>query len=151
MALFGRKKKTEEKKTEAVKQTAAPVKTTSKKSSALKSSAGKSKVSEYKSGQPDKPRIIDANRVLVQPLITEKSTALNSFNQYAFAVSTDTNKVEIKKAIQTIYNITPSKVRIINNLGKKRSSGRGRESKTKDWKKAIITLPPGKSIDIYEH
>ena len=91
-----------------------------------------------------------AYKELIFPLLTEKSTILGSLNQYVFAVAKSSNKVQIKKAVAEIYGITPIKVNIINNVGKKVRSGRSKSAKLKDWKKAIVILPQGKSIDIYE-
>lgn len=89
-------------------------------------------------------------RILVHPLLTEKSTIQNSYNQYVFMVNARANKTEIKKALQETYHVKPLKVRIINNLGKAVRSGRGKTNHLKDWKKAIVSLPAGKKIDVYE-
>jgi large subunit ribosomal protein L23 len=69
--------------------------------------------------------------------------------KYVFAVSPKANKVEIKKAIRTIYNVDPIKINILNLSG--RSVRYGRTSgRTKNWKKAVITLKKGDKIEIYE-
>ena len=91
-----------------------------------------------------------ASRVLLHPLMTEKSTILTGFNQYAFMIDKKANKISVAKAIEEVYGIKPVSVNIMNNLGKQVRSGR-RLSRRKNWKKAIITLPTGKTIDIYEH
>lgn len=87
--------------------------------------------------------------VLLRPIITEKTSSLGSLNQYAFAVATDANKIRIAKAVESRYGIKPENINVLNYSGKNVRYGRTR-GKTKDWKKAIITLPAGKSIDIYE-
>ena len=89
-------------------------------------------------------------RVLTHPLLTEKTTIQNTYNQYVFMVNVRANKTEIKKAILETYHIKPLKIRIINNLGKAVRSGRGKTNHLKDWKKAIISFPAGKKIDVYE-
>ena len=91
----------------------------------------------------------NAYRILVKPLITEKAANLGVENKYVFAVAIDANKVEIAKAVDELYGIKPVSVNIIKMQGKKVRQGRtiGRR---KDWKKAIIALPKGKTINIYE-
>lgn len=90
-----------------------------------------------------------AYKVLIKPLITEKVTELGAQNKYVFAVSRSANKIEIAKAIQGVYGIKPESVNIINIKGKKVSRGKI-TGKRKDWKKAIVTLPEGKTIQVYE-
>jgi len=89
-------------------------------------------------------------RILVHPLMTEKINLQNALNQYSFIVSRQATKIEIKRAILETYKVNPLKVRTINMRGKAVSSGRGRSVHRKSWKKAIVTLPAGKKIDIYE-
>jgi len=91
----------------------------------------------------------NAYKVIMKPLITEKGSYLGANNQYLFEVASKTNKVEIKKAIFKVYGVTPLKINIMNVAGKKIRYGRT-EGKTKNWKKAIITLPQGQKIDIQE-
>jgi len=91
----------------------------------------------------------NAYRVLVKPLITEKATGLGVENKYIFAVEKKSNKIEIAKAIDEIYGIKPVSVNVINMKGKKSRYGKI-TGKRKDWKKAIIELPKGKTIKIYE-
>lgn len=99
--------------------------------------------------KPSKDDTGNAYRILMQPLITEKATALGAENKYAFMVSGNANKQEVKKAIVKVYGVKPIKVNIINVLGKSVSKGRN-PGKKKDWKKAIITLKKGETIQIYE-
>ncbi len=87
--------------------------------------------------------------VLIKPLVSEKTTNLSSFNQYAFAVRRNVNKIQIAQAIEGRYGVKPVKVNILNNLGKSVKYGRS-FGRTKDWKKAIITLPEGKTIQVQE-
>lgn len=91
----------------------------------------------------------DAYRVLIKPIITEKASSLGVYNQYVFEVAINTNKIEVRKAIRAVYGIDPVKVNIINNQGKQVRYGKT-EGRTKNWKKAIITLPPGAKINIQE-
>ncbi|MFH1187547.1 MAG: 50S ribosomal protein L23 [bacterium] len=91
----------------------------------------------------------DAYKILIKPLISEKASEASKLNQYIFIVSKKANKPEVKKAVEAVYGIKPIKVNIINTQGKKVRFGRS-FGKKKDWKKAIVTLPKGKSIQIYE-
>jgi len=88
-------------------------------------------------------------RVLVRPVVTEKAAALNGLRQYAFVVSPDANKVMVAKAIGELYGIKPLKVNIFNMTGKRKARGRIM-GKRKDWRKAIVTLPEGAALDVYE-
>lgn len=93
--------------------------------------------------------------ILTKPLITEKLTAdAEKYNRYGFEVASGTNKVEIKKAVESAYGVKVTKVRTINVDGKKRSrytktgvvSGR-----TYGFKKAIVQLAEGDMIDFYDN
>jgi len=89
--------------------------------------------------------------IIKRPLVTEKSTiARDEANKYAFEVDARANKIEIRKAVETIFKVKVVNVRTMNFAGKKKRMGRivGRKS---DWKKAIITLAPGASIGIFEN
>jgi len=90
-----------------------------------------------------------AYRVLIRPLITEKLNLLKEQGKYGFEVVQNTNKIEVGKAIEEIYGIKPSDVNIIRIQGKKVRKGRI-TGKQKDWKKAIITLPKGKNLEIFK-
>lgn len=87
--------------------------------------------------------------VLLRPLVTEKATDLGKLNQYVFAIAKDANKISVAKAIQEIYGIKPVRVNISNQLGKVVQRGRIR-GKRRDWKKAVVTLPEGQTINLYE-
>jgi len=90
-----------------------------------------------------------AYRVLIRPLLTEKGSHLGVENKYLFEVDYNTNKIEIAKAIETVYGVKPTKVNIIKLAGKVMRRGRT-VGHRKNWKKAIVTLPKGKTIQIYE-
>lgn len=91
----------------------------------------------------------NAHRILIKPLITEKASVGGSLNKYFFAVSLSANKIEIAKAVNEVYGIKPVNVNIINVKGKEVRYGR-QFGKRKDWKKAVVTLPAGKTINLYE-
>ena len=136
MSLFSRKKKEQTIKDEEQAKTPETV-----KHDQLKQKSGKA---------VKKSNSQVSYKALVHPLITEKSTIQNDFNQYAFIVSNRANKVEIKRAIQEAYGVMPLKVKTISQMGKLVRSGRGQLSRQKNWKKAIITLPKDKKIDVYQ-
>jgi len=90
-----------------------------------------------------------ANQILIKPLITEKGTFLQADNKYLFMVSNRANKPEIKKALKEAYNVDAVKVNIINMRGKFVRYGR-QTGRTKSWKKAVVTLKQGQSIEIFK-
>ncbi len=88
--------------------------------------------------------------VLKRPVVTEKSTIQTDVgNRYTFAVDTRANKVQIKDAVEHIFNVRVVSVNVMNVDGKTRRMGR-RVGKTPDWKKAIVTLAEGESIEFFE-
>lgn len=89
--------------------------------------------------------------IIVRPVITEKTNRLmEDYGKYAFEVSLDASKSEIKNAIQELFGVKVKKVNtMIVKPKKKRVVGRFRQyGTTKKWKKAIVTLEPGESIDL---
>ncbi len=96
-----------------------------------------------------KGKTVHSYKFLIKPLITEKASSMGADGKYIFAVSPTANKIEIKKAIRTVYNIEPIKINILNYSGKSVHYGKT-SGKTKNWKKAIVTLKPGEKIEIYE-
>ncbi|MDD4902276.1 MAG: 50S ribosomal protein L23 [Patescibacteria group bacterium] len=91
----------------------------------------------------------NAYRVLLRPLVTEKASHMGVINKYIFEVDYNCNKIEVAKAIEATYGIKPLKVNMIKLAGKVMRRGRT-EGRRKNWKKAIVTLPAGKTIQIYE-
>ena len=87
--------------------------------------------------------------VLRKPLITEKSTDLQSLNKYAFEVADDANKPLVKQAIENAFKVKVTGVNIITMPGKSRRMGR-RIIQSPSWKKAIVTLQPGDKIEFFE-
>jgi large subunit ribosomal protein L23 len=88
--------------------------------------------------------------LIKRPLITEKTNIQKeSFNQITFEVDRRANRVEIKKAIETIFNVRVDTVRTIQVKGKTKQRGRI-IGKRRDWKKAVVRLVPGERIDFFE-
>jgi len=91
-------------------------------------------------------------QIVKYPLITEKSTILREDkSKYTFRVHKRANKIEIKRAIEAIFpEVQVVGVNTINVRGKPRRFRYNKRGKTPDWKKAVITLRPGDTIEIYE-
>lgn len=155
MALFG-KKKTENKKDESKKPAVkpAPAKTDAKPAVApsmkdLYSGVAPASVGAGETSAKSVKKAGRSYRVLIKPLVTEKASVLGSLNKYVFNVAASANKIEVSKAIYEVYGVKPVSVNMVKVLGKHTRFGRT-SGKRKDWKKAIITLPEGKTIKVYE-
>ena len=85
-------------------------------------------------------------RIIEKPLLTEKSTNLNQYNQYSFVVNKNSNSIQIKKAIENIFKVKVIKVNTSITRGKLKSF-KGKIGYKKDYKKAIVTLAEGNTID----
>lgn len=94
----------------------------------------------------------DPYQIIKYPLITEKSTILREDRgQYTFRVDKRANKIEIKHALETIFpDIEVVSVNTISMHGKPKRFRYNKQGRTSSWKKAIVTLRPGDSIEIYE-
>jgi len=93
---------------------------------------------------------MDMYSVIKRPVVTEKSTiAREEENKYLFEVDRGATKIEIRNAVEKIFKVKVVDVRTINVSGKKKRMGRiiGRR---RNWKKAVITLAPGNSIEVHE-
>ena len=85
--------------------------------------------------------------ILIEPHVSEKTTLLNQKNgQIAFKVRSDSNKKQIKKAVEEMFNVKVSSVKTVSVKGKKKRMGM-RSGKTNDWKKAYIKLAEGQNLD----
>ncbi len=92
-------------------------------------------------------------QVLKRPVVSEKSTMMSERGQYVFEVSPDANKIEIRKAIESRYNVRVASVRTINVKPKTKVQWTRRGfmmGKTNLRKKAIVSLAHGQTLDIYE-
>ena len=88
-------------------------------------------------------------RVLLRPLVSEKASYAGKDNQYVFVVATHATKRDVRQAVEETYGIRPIKVNMIRVGGKDVRYGRSAGT-TKAWKKAMVTLPKDKKIQIYE-
>ena len=93
--------------------------------------------------------------ILIEPIITEKMTEQSEkLNQFGFIVEKKANKVEIKKAVEKFYNVTVDSVNTMVYGGKRKTRNTKSgviKGKTKSYKKAIITLADGDTIDFYSN
>ena len=100
---------------------------------------------------------IDYNKILIRPIFTEKMSRLEEDSKYSFQVMVGSNKLEIKKAVEAMFNVSVKKVSTSNRSGKKKnmtvkSGGRTirTNGKRSNWKKAIVTLKEGDVIDLLD-
>lgn len=92
----------------------------------------------------------EPREVIVRPLMTEKSMRLkDERNVVTFQVSPDANKVEIRQAVETIFNVKVRAVRTATVEGKLKRMGR-HQGRRPSWKKALVTLQPGHKIELVE-
>lgn len=145
MGLFSKKNK-EPKKDEVVKSATDKSLVSEKKEKISVKTKSKSVVDKKSSRKTNNA---SAYRFLLRPVISEKTTIAATDGKYTFEVAASTNKVAIKQAVLEIYGVMPIAVNIINQAGKNVRFGKS-FGKTKDIKKAIVTLKKGDSIKLYE-
>lgn len=131
MGILKKTKKADEKVTSAKKEVKKSVKKVEKTNNAVKS------VSKV------------ALNTILGPIVSEKGAALADDNVMLFKVARDANRVQIKNAVKELYGVIPEKVNVINVRGKAVTFGR-RRGKRSDYKKALVKLPKGTSINIFE-
>ena len=89
--------------------------------------------------------------IIIKPIITEQSMEATEEKKYVFQVAMDANKIEIKKAIEEIFDVTVIKVTTINVNGKAKRTGAYPMGKTASWKKAVVKLSAdSKNIELFE-
>lgn len=94
--------------------------------------------------------------IIIKPIVTEKMTAISEeLNQFGFVVDNKANKYQIKAAVEELYDVNVLEVRTMNYLGKKSSrytkTGGFVSGRKKSFKKAIITVAEGETIDFYSN
>lgn len=93
----------------------------------------------------------DPRDIIIRPLVSEKSTALMEEQKYTFVVARGANKIEIKRALEEIFDVQVKAVNTINYRGKKKHLGRFPAGFQPRWKKAVITLAEdSKPIELFE-
>ena len=91
----------------------------------------------------------DPSQILIRPVISEKSYAGMASRRYVFRVASDANKIESKRAVEAAFKVKAESVNVLVVKGKVRTRMRrgGRiVGRSRDWKKAIVTLQPGETI-----
>ena len=100
--------------------------------------------------------MVEAEKIIIRPIISEKSYAQIDFNRYTFAVHDKANKIQIKAAVEELYakeKVTVVSVNVLTTKSKEKRRGtrRGRISGwTTPWRKAIVTLAAGDKIEFFE-
>jgi len=93
--------------------------------------------------------------ILIKPIVTEKMTAQGEdFNRYGFVVAKEANKLEIKQAVEELYNVKVSEVNTMRYAGKRKqryTKSGVTVGKTSSYKKAVVTLAEGEVIDFYSN
>ena len=84
--------------------------------------------------------------IVKAPLITEKATRVSPYRKYIFWVDSNANKIEVKRAVEKIYNVKVEKVASMIVKGRIKRLRWNQPGKTTDWKKAVVTLKPGFEI-----
>ena len=88
--------------------------------------------------------------VIISPIITENTMDMAADKKYAFKVAKDSNKTEIRKALEEIFGVEVAKVNIVNVSGKRKRLGRTFGT-TSSYKKAVVTLTPdSKEIELFQ-
>ncbi|MDW7674965.1 MAG: 50S ribosomal protein L23 [Bacillota bacterium] len=93
--------------------------------------------------------MLNPRDVIVKPVVSEKTMGLMAENKYTFFVNKQANKIEIKHAVENIFNVTVLDVKTMIVKGKVKRMGRY-QGKTPNRKKAIVTLKQGDKIEIFE-
>jgi large subunit ribosomal protein L4 len=94
-------------------------------------------------------RMKDLTRVIVRPVVTEKTTDMGENDKYVFEVASEANKAEVKQAVEKFFGVKVVDVHTLNMKGKPKRLGR-HMGRRKDWKKAIVTVQSGDKIDLFD-
>lgn len=138
MSIFDRlKRTTTDDATTAKSSDAKPAKAAAKKAAPAKAA---------KQATTATAPMTQAVSVLIRPLVTEKAALTGT---YVFAVQRTANKTEIAKAVEAQYGVKPLHVRTMNFFGKT-IRWNNQEGRRQDWKKAVVRLPKGQTINVYE-
>ena len=91
---------------------------------------------------------MQAHDIIIRPVITERSFDMQEFNRYTFEVAKTANKIEIAKAVEEIFGVHVVKVNTVNVKSKPKRV-RYQMGRTRTWKKAIVTLAEGDTIELF--
>ena len=87
--------------------------------------------------------------IIIRPIITERSMAATSDKKYVFEVAKDAGKIEIKKAVETAFNVKVTDVNVVTRKPTERVRNR-KVSRVPGWRKAYVTLASGEKIEFFE-
>ncbi len=93
---------------------------------------------------------MDNEKIIIEPIVTEKSNKFKDEKKYVFKVNARANKFQIKKALKAMFGVHCLKCRIMNVKPKPKRRPPYRMGNTSSWKKAIVTLSANESIEIFE-
>ncbi len=96
---------------------------------------------------------LEATQIVLRPVISEKSMDQSTVNKYTFAVADDANKMQIKAAVEELFKVTVINVNVMTTKRKEKSRNRRRGRQvgyTSPWKKAVVTIKAGDSIEFFE-
>jgi large subunit ribosomal protein L23 len=97
--------------------------------------------------------VLHASQIVLRPVISEKSMDHTQRHKYTFAVHDDANKLQIKAAVEELFKVTVLDVNVLTTKAKEKSRNRRRGrtvGRTSPWKKAIVTVKAGDSIEFFE-
>jgi large subunit ribosomal protein L23 len=92
---------------------------------------------------------MNARQVIIRPIVSEKSYALLAANKYTFRVHPDAHKTQVRQAVEEIFGVRVSDVRTMSVKSKPKRRGYT-SGRTRDWKKAVVTLHDEDSIELFE-
>jgi len=93
---------------------------------------------------------MDATQVLIRPIISEKSYVLAvAGNKYTFRIHPDAHKIQVRQAVEELFDVAVLEVRTVTVKGKPKRRGIS-QGRTRNWKKAIVTVAPGQTIPVFE-
>ena len=90
-----------------------------------------------------------ADQIIIEPVLTEKSNVMKETGRYVFKVDPRANKLEVRRAVESLFGVHPVQCNIINVKGKPKRV-RYKNGYTASWKKAVVTLREGESISALE-
>lgn len=90
----------------------------------------------------------DAARIVRKIQVTEKGTGLQALNKYLFEVHPDANKIDVRRAVEELFKVSVTNVNTMNYAGKRKRERTVRYGKRSDWKRAVVTLKDGDSIEM---
>ena len=96
---------------------------------------------------------LNATQIILRPVISEKSMDQSTVNKYTFAVADEANKKQIKAAVEELFKVTVLSVNVLTTKRKEKSRNRRRGRQvgyTSPWKKAVVTIKAGDSIEFFE-